>query len=367
VTGELGPWQPLAPGAVATLFAEFGVPWWIAGGWAIDLFLGRPTRAHGDIDVLVLRRDQLAVQRVLAGWDLHAADPPGKLRPWRPGEVLPAEVHDVWCRRRPDAPWCLQLMLDVDDGDDWVFRRDRRVRRSVAGLGRTSADGIPYLAPEVQLLYKARPAPRPKDEADFAAALPLLPPERRAWLRDALDVCAPAHPWRRRLVMAAADVLALLGTLDGAGLPVWIGGGWGIDALIGEQTRDHDDLDLAFWAEDEARLLGVLGGLGLRLVEDQRPVRFVMRAEDGRAVDLHPVAFDRSGKGVQAGFDGAWFEYPADGFGRGRIGGEPVPCLTAAQQVRFHLGYAPGEKDRHDMALLAERLGVALPEAYGSG
>jgi lincosamide nucleotidyltransferase A/C/D/E len=153
--------------------------------------------------------------------------------------------------------------------------------------------------------------------------------------------------------VSAEDVLAVLRALEAAGLPVWVGGGWGIDALVGEQTRHHDDLDLAFRAEHEARLIAVLGELGLELAEDQRPVRFVMRAADGCAVDLHPVAFDERGHGVQAGFDGTRFEYPADGLGWGRIDGRRVPCLTAAQQVRFHLGYPPTEKDRRDMALLA--------------
>ena len=96
-------------------------------------------------------------------------------------------------------------------------------------------------------------------------------------------------------------------------------------------------------------------------------VRFVMRAADGRAVDAHPVVFDERGDGVQAGFDGARYEYPVAGFGQGRIGGAPVPCLTAEQQLRFHLGYAPTEKDRRDMAVLAERLGLALPDAYQGG
>ena len=156
----------------------------------------------------------------------------------------------------------------------------------------------------------------------------------------------------------------MLEALETAGVPVWVGGGWGIDALVGEQTRQHDDLDLAFRAEDEARLIAVLGGMGLELAEDQRPVRLVMRAEDGRAVDLHPVAFDERGHGVQAGFDGARFDYPAEGLGWGYIGGQRVPCLTVEQQVRFHLGYAPTQKDRRDVALLAERLGMAVPEAY---
>jgi hypothetical protein len=35
---------------------------------------------------------------VLAGWEWWAAVPPGILRPWAPGETVPAAVHDIWCR-----------------------------------------------------------------------------------------------------------------------------------------------------------------------------------------------------------------------------------------------------------------------------
>jgi hypothetical protein len=184
---------------LASLLRGGDLSWWIAGGWAIDLFVGRQTRPHGDTDVLVLRRDQLAVQAALGGWDLHTADPPGTLRPWAPGEVLPAAVHDIWCRAAPDAPWALQLMLADAEGGRWVFRRDRRISGPLARLGRRSPEGLPYLAPEVQLLYKAKRPPRPKDEADFAAALPLLGDEGRRWLAAALATYDPAHPWRSRL------------------------------------------------------------------------------------------------------------------------------------------------------------------------
>jgi hypothetical protein len=95
---DLGPWEPLAVRDLARLLAGASFPWWVAGGWAIDLFVGHQTRPHDDLDVLVLRRDQLAVQHALRGWDLHAADPPGTLRPWRPGETLGAGIHDIWCR-----------------------------------------------------------------------------------------------------------------------------------------------------------------------------------------------------------------------------------------------------------------------------
>jgi hypothetical protein len=198
IVAPYGPWEPAVPAEAAARFAAFPGPWWIAGGYAIELAVGRPFRAHEDIDVLVLRRDHRHVQAALAGWEWWAADPPGTLRPWRPGERLPAAIHDIWCRPGPDRPWRIQVMIDESDGGDWVSRRDPRLRRPLAGIGQASTDGIPYLAPEIQLLYKARNV-RPKDEADFTAARPVLDEAQRQWLDGALALAHGAHPWRDRL------------------------------------------------------------------------------------------------------------------------------------------------------------------------
>jgi hypothetical protein len=195
-----GPWEPAHPAEAAALFSGCGAHWWIAGGYAIELAAGRPLREHGDLDILLVRRDQLAAQRALAGWDWQAADPPGTLRPWRLGEVLPADVHDIWCRPGPGEPWRIQVMLDEWSGDDWVSRRDPRIRRPIASIGRVTPDGIPYLAPDVQLLYKAK-GMRDKDETDFAAALPGLAKPEREWLAGALTIAyGPGHPWHSRLL-----------------------------------------------------------------------------------------------------------------------------------------------------------------------
>jgi hypothetical protein len=170
-------------------------------GYAIELAARRPIRGHVDIDVLMLRRDQLAVQQVLPGWQWQAADPPGSLRPWQPGERLQVGVHDIWCRPDPSGPWQIQVMLDESSGNDWVSRRDERVRRPITSIGLVTADGIPYLAPEIQLFYKAENGRRPKDETDFAAALPVLTQAQRQWLSNALSLAyGPRHPWRARLL-----------------------------------------------------------------------------------------------------------------------------------------------------------------------
>ncbi len=199
MTAELGTWDPMTPDEVIDLLGPATFPWWIAGGWAIDLHLGRQTRHHDDIDVLVLREDQLSLQRALPGWDLHAADPPGSLRPWRADEVLPAEVHDVWCRPTRDAPWSLQVMIDDAPNGVWTYRRDHRITRPVPELDGNARGGHPrVLAPEIQLLQKSK-APRPKDEADFALVETLLDHTQRSWLKRSLTLTSPTHPWLARL------------------------------------------------------------------------------------------------------------------------------------------------------------------------
>ena len=90
-------------------------------------------------------------------------------------------------------------MLDEADGDEWTSRRDARIHRPIASLGRLTADGTPILAPEVQLFYKAK-RKLPKDEIDFAAALPLLDSDARRWLDRSLALTAPSHPWRAALL-----------------------------------------------------------------------------------------------------------------------------------------------------------------------
>jgi lincosamide nucleotidyltransferase A/C/D/E len=152
--------------------------------------------------------------------------------------------------------------------------------------------------------------------------------------------------------MTTADVLAVLDVLSRAGCRAWVGGGWGVDALVGRQTRVDRDLDLALDADHEVAALQALGLLGFEVETDWRPVRVELVAAASRWVDLHPVVFDAEGNGRQADVDGGHFEYPRDCFSAGSIGGVAVPCLSVDQQLRFHAGYRPRDDDRHDLALL---------------
>lgn len=157
--------------------------------------------------------------------------------------------------------------------------------------------------------------------------------------------------------MQLSEVGSILAGLRAAGCRVWVGGGWGVDALVGQQTRPHRDLDLAVDAGDEGRAILVLERRGYHVETDWRPVRVELVHEGVGWVDLHPVVFDRSGHGRQADLDGGHFDYPAAAFVVGTLAGVDAPCLSREQQVIFHSGYEPRAQDLHDLHLLGSLQG----------
>jgi lincosamide nucleotidyltransferase A/C/D/E len=167
------------------------------------------------------------------------------------------------------------------------------------------------------------------------------------------------------LATTAEHVLQVMDRLAEGGLAVWLDGGWGVDSLLGEQTREHDDLDLVLALDASDAATGVLATLGYRPSEDERPTRLVLRDGDGRQIDIHTVIFDDGGGGVQKLPGGRSYRYPPAGFtGRGEVAGRPVPCMTAEVQIACHLGYPPTDKDRRDVAALARRFALPMPPGY---
>jgi lincosamide nucleotidyltransferase A/C/D/E len=152
--------------------------------------------------------------------------------------------------------------------------------------------------------------------------------------------------------MRADDVIEVLDNLDRAGVRHWVGGGWGVAALAGRQTREHRDLDLAVDAEHLDACLQALSQLGYTSETDWLPVRIELRAPGARRVDVHPVNFSADGHGRQPDLNGGHFDYPPAAFTTGTIGNRPVSCLSVQQQRRFRTGYEHRPQDIHDLAEL---------------
>lgn len=190
--------DPFAPVVeVADLLATFNRPWFIAGGWAIDLFAERKTRDHEDVDVAILRADQAALRAHLRQWSFEKVVRM-KREIWREGEWLGPPVHEIRATREGGRPPLLELLLNEADAGLWRFRRNPAVTRPLERIGMRTRNGIPFLAPEIILLYKAR-EPKGKDDEDFGEAEPRLKEEARGWLLRALEACHPGHAWAKRL------------------------------------------------------------------------------------------------------------------------------------------------------------------------
>lgn len=187
------PVNPLPPelAPVAALMRGFPAPWCIAGGWALDLFLGRVTRPHADVDLALFREDQTALQRHFVDWEFRKAVE-GELVDWPADEWLSLPIHEIHARRTHGEPSALEFLLNERDGNEWVFRRDPAVRLPVDRLILRSDAGLPILCPEVVLLYKSR-NPRETDVRDLKAGYAALSRERQQWLDAQLALVSPRH------------------------------------------------------------------------------------------------------------------------------------------------------------------------------
>ncbi len=158
--------------------------------------------------------------------------------------------------------------------------------------------------------------------------------------------------------MPAEVLVRLYRQLTRDGIKIWIDGGWGVDALLGEQTRPHQDVDFVVQERDLARLVDVLRHKGYDEIatDDRRPWNFVLGDDRGRQVDIHVVNFDESGDGIYGPPENGE-AYPASAFtGRGTIRGEEVFCMSVGYQLTNHAGYELQDKDRQDVSKLRDLL-----------
>jgi lincosamide nucleotidyltransferase A/C/D/E len=166
--------------------------------------------------------------------------------------------------------------------------------------------------------------------------------------------------------MNSVDVIDLYIALEKLDVEIWVDGGWGVDALLGEQTRSHSDLDIAIEQKYVPMLRQFLEERGFKDIklEDAKPWNFVLSDEDGREIDVHVIVLDNKGSGLY-GPPQKGEIYPAASLtGKGEIGGFNVRCISPEWAIKFHSGYQLKEKDFQDVSALCKKFGIELPAAY---
>jgi hypothetical protein len=202
---------------VVALMTKFPGQWALCGGWAVDAWLGKVSREHGDVDIAIFEDDQLALRDLLPGWQMVAHDDSwdAKTPIWPNVPIPPAEL---WMGRHVDVPghfhvrsadnFDFEVNLNNRIGDQWRLNREPLVTLPIDNGIRISRWGVPTVSPELAAYYKLipvrqpnepLPAMRPKDNADVEALLPLLLPGQRKWLFESVEKVEPDHAWLQRL------------------------------------------------------------------------------------------------------------------------------------------------------------------------
>jgi len=165
-------WDPPSIRDTCALFDGAPFRWWISGGHALELHTGRSWRDHDDIDVGVCRDDHANLRRWLDGWQI-ALTAGGVLTEWDGAELVESMHHNnLWCRRDREGRWAIDVTIGSGTRKEWIYRRDSSIRRPWSAAVLYSAARVPYLAPDLQLLFKSA-SPRPKDDLDAAEVVPV--------------------------------------------------------------------------------------------------------------------------------------------------------------------------------------------------
>jgi lincosamide nucleotidyltransferase A/C/D/E len=161
--------------------------------------------------------------------------------------------------------------------------------------------------------------------------------------------------------MTAQDAVELYLLFEQNNIHVWIDGGWAVDALIGKQTRPHNDIDIALHHSDVPKLKALLEARGYSNVprDDTRDCNFVLGDNRGHEIDIHSFELDKDGKNTfGVAYEAAHFG------GKGSIEGREVRCINPKTLVEFHTGYPLDEGDHHDVLVLCKKYDIEIPEDH---
>ena len=161
--------------------------------------------------------------------------------------------------------------------------------------------------------------------------------------------------------MTANDVIGIVRLFNQNHIDFYIDGGWGVDALLEQQTRTHADLDIAVQHKDVPQIRALLEARGYNDVsrDDTRDCNFVLGDSQGHQIDIHSYTFDSVGNHIYG------IAYPCDSLtGTGSVNGHPVKCISPEWMVKFHTGYKLDANDYHDVKALCQRFSIKMPLEY---
>jgi lincosamide nucleotidyltransferase A/C/D/E len=161
--------------------------------------------------------------------------------------------------------------------------------------------------------------------------------------------------------MKAEDVIDFLELCAENDIEIIIDGGWGVDALLGKQTRLHGDLDIALQHKYVLLLRQLLQAKGYKDIpgDDTKEFNFVMGDNRGHEIDFHSYTFDNQGNNIFG------IKYPRESLtGIGKINGYSVKCISPEWMVKFHMGYKFDEDDYRDVLALCQHFNIPMPSDY---
>jgi lincosamide nucleotidyltransferase A/C/D/E len=165
--------------------------------------------------------------------------------------------------------------------------------------------------------------------------------------------------------MKANEVIKIYKVFKTNEIKVWIDGGWGVDALLHEETREHSDLDIVIELKFVEKALSILKDIGFCEINrpDSCSWNFVMSC-DSKFIDFHVIEFNEIGNGIYGPVENGIY-YPNYSFGyTGYIENMDVDCISPRYQIESHTGYMLSEKDFHDVSLLCKNFGIPIPLEY---
>lgn len=177
------------------LMGNFNKHWFIAGGWALDLYIGRKTRYHEDIEIGIFRKDQLYLKNYFDGWKFKKIVN-GQFYEWG-DEFLELPIHEIYIVNEETDEY-IEILLNELKNNEWIYRRDLRISKSLNTTYSYTELGIPYLNPEIVLLFKTSHT-REKDNQDFESVIKRIDDKEREWLSKSLKLYNPNHKWNHYL------------------------------------------------------------------------------------------------------------------------------------------------------------------------